>query len=154
MMMHEIESKANQALEKCNKLQEDLTALNNNLSSQINAVQKNVDALADSFGSPSDYLKTNSVLTKSNMPQEVLSQLVTGQTAQLFASTGEILLTKTKTTDFITVAYISERLNRPLIKDTEYSLTQVNNDVRIDLNPTLIASDANIYVQIMKVGAH
>ena len=47
---------------------------------------------------------------------------------------------------------MSERLNRVLIKDTEYTLTVVNNDIRVDLDSSLIASDANVYVQVLKVG--
>ena len=80
--------------------------------------------------------------------------MISGQQYDLFPSTDTIILSNTKITDFIIVTYISERMNRNLIKDTEYFLTQIDNDIRVDISGDLMASDANIYIQILKVGEH
>lgn len=80
--------------------------------------------------------------------------MISGQQYALFPSTDTIILSNTKITDFIIVTYISERMNRNLIKDTEYFLTQIDNDIRVDISGDLMASDANIYIQILKVGEH
>lgn len=152
MMVNEIETKANNALKQCNLLREDLTQLNNNTVSQLNALQNSINQFKNDIGSLSNYLKTDSVLTENNMPENVLNKLITEQVFQLYPTTQQIILNNTKITDFIIVTYISERLNRILIKDTEYSLTAVDKNVRLDLDSSLIASDANVYIQILKVG--
>lgn len=152
MMVNEIETKANNALKQCNLLREDLTQLNNNTVSQLNALQNSINQFKNDIGSLSNYLKTDSILTENNMPENVLNKLITEQVFQLYPTTQQIILNNTKITDFIIVTYISERLNRVLIKDTEYSLTAVDKNVRLDLDSSLIASDANVYIQILKVG--
>ena len=154
MMIHEIEAKANDALNKCSQLDLSIKTLNENIVHQINALQNNLDSLSNAFGSPDNYLKADSKLTVNNMPQEILDKIVIGQTAELYPTTEEIILTNTKTTDFIVVSYISDRFNRNLILNTEYALTQDENNVRVDLSSELIASDANVYIQVMKVGEH
>ena len=152
MMVHEIEDKANSALKQCEQLRTDLTSLNDNTVSQLNAIKDSITQFKADVGNLSDYLKKDSVLTSDNMPQEVLSKIISGQLSGLYPTTQQIILNNTKDTDFVIVSYVSERLNRVLIKDTEYTLTVVNNDIRVDLDSSLIASDANVYVQVLKVG--
>ena len=152
MMVHEIEDKANNALKQCEQLRTDLTSLNDNTVSQLNAIKDSITQFKADVGNLSDYLKKDSVLTSDNMPQEVLSKIISGQLSGLYPTTQQIILNNTKDTDFVIVSYVSERLNRVLIKDTEYTLTVVNNDIRVDLDSSLIASDANVYVQVLKVG--
>lgn len=152
MMVHEIENKTDTALSKCEELKQDVEELNNNVFNQLNAINQNLQDFIKDFGSPDDYLKTDSILKENNLPESLKDKLFIGQDAKLFASTEEIVLSNTKITDFIIVTYISERMNRNLIKDTEYVLTQIDNNIRIDLSGELMSSDANVYIQIMKIG--
>lgn len=152
MMMHEIEQKANTALTKCNELRHDLTELNNNTVSQIQALEHDLQDFIKAFGSPEDYLKTDSPILESNLPQSIKNKLIVGQETHLIPSTEPIVLNNIKMTDFITVTYISNTLNRNLIKDTEYAITQEDKNIRISITDEFMSSDANIYIQILKIG--
>lgn len=152
MMVHDIEDKADNALEQCKALRTDLTSLNDNTVYQLDAIKDIITQFKNDVGDLTNYLKKDSILTTANIPQNILNRLVSGQLSGLYPTTQQIILNNVKDTDFVVVSYISERLNRTLIKDTEYTLTTLNSDVRIDLDSGLIASDANIYVQVLKVG--
>lgn len=154
VMMHEIENKADQAISDCTQLKEDLSELNDNVYNQLESIEDNIQDHINLVGNLDDYLKTDSILTESNLPETVKNKMISGQQYALFPSTDTIILSNTKITDFIIVTYISERMNRNLIKDTEYFLTQIDNDIRVDISGDLMASDANIYIQILKVGEH
>lgn len=152
MMMHEIEAKAKQGLAECAQLRNDLAELNKNLTDQVNGVANQFGAMKASFGSPNDYVKKTDKIAVSSVPSDVMNNLVSDQISGTFPTTGAIMLGNTKPNDFIIVNYISPDMSRMLIKGAEYSLTAVGNDTRVDLQASLVSSNANISIVGFKIG--
>ena len=152
-MVRDIEAKADKGLKETAQLRTDLSTLNTNLGKDITAVKNQVSQLSTKFGSPANYVKKSDMLDYSKIPQQVKDKLMGSKIDATFSAKNAIVLPKTKLSDFFIVNYISANMNRVLIQGAEYTPTQVGSDVRIDLQPGLMVTGANVYIVGIKMGA-
>jgi hypothetical protein len=151
-MVHDIEDKADDALDKCAQLRTDLTNLNTNVATQFTAINSQVAAINSKVADLNIFVKKTDRLVMNNIPTTALAGMMAGSFNVVKSTTGDILLTDTKLSDFVLVFYVSATMNRILMRDMEYTTQTAGSDVRISLQPDLVSSGASLYITGIKFG--
>ena len=151
-MVKEIENTAKDAQKRVGVLENDFDVLNSNLSGRIISLEEKINRV-DAKIDYTPYMKKTDYIQESNLADELRSKLIKEEINQ-YLNTGkdELLLKDCLISDYIIVNYISENMNRILIKDLEYELIQDDNNIEIVLSPELIDNEAYIYVTGFKKG--
>ena len=91
-------------------------------------------------------------IKESQLATEVKNCMVAGQYSKEFSATETITINDVTQADFILVYYISPKLNKMLERGTDYSISALEKNIRIDLRPAYQMSGSTIYVQVLKIG--
>lgn len=148
----EIEEKADQALADIDNIRTDISTMDKNIQSKFKTVDNNIVDIVQQLSNQSNFVKKTDKLQKSNMPNEVLNNLVGGSFAEIRPAESITTLAGMKEKDFLLVFYVSEHQNRVLLKDIDYVLKEEGNNLLIILGSELVDSSSSIYLTGIKFG--
>lgn len=151
-MVHDIEDKADDALAKCDDLQNQLTTLNSGVYDQFTAMGNQIADLDSKVSDLSNFVRKTDKLLVNNMPAAVLAGAMIGSISEVKPTDGDILLPNVKITDLILINYVSAAMSRILMRGIEFTLETAGSDVRVSLHPDLVSSGANLYITGIKFG--
>lgn len=151
-MMHDIETKADDSLVKCEDLQEQITRLNSNVQDQFTAISSQIVGLNSKVADLKEFVKKTDKLVMDNVPDEIVAGSMASCINEVKPAAGDILVQNTKITDFILVFYATASASRILMRETEYVLQAEGSNVRISLHPDLVSTGATLYVTGIKFG--
>ena len=152
LLLKETEDAAKDAVRQCQILRADLTDTNGNIRQRFNEVQMHVDGIEGKLSILNQFIRKTDKIELSNLPKEIMSKLI--GTSISITSPADALITLQGCTkqDYLQVFYISDNMNRILIKDKEYSLQTDGSNLKLSLSPQLVSVAAHLYVTGFKIG--
>lgn len=148
-----IRENAAQAIAKSEKLEKDMASLQQNVAIKFNEMQKRIDELnAGVKVSVANCMSKNDTIGLANIASAIKNKLIGSPVEATMAATAISPIENCSTDDIIFVFYIDGTNSRVLIKDTEYSLQEEGNNLRIVLKDYLVKESAEIYVSGFRLG--
>lgn len=148
----EIEAKADQALKELDQVRQDMATMDESFDDKIQTVNNNITAIAKQLSEQSNFVKKTDKLGKSNMPNEVLNNVMAGSFAVTKPAESITTIEGMKETDFLLVFYASATQNRALLKDIDYVVQQEGKNLLVVLGSELVDESSSIYLTGIKFG--
>ena len=152
-LVDEIEKKAEDALIKCDDLQNQITNLNTNTAQNILALTNTINTVAIKASEVDQCLKKTDTIGLGNMDTNAKERMF-GSVINLVSTANAIIDVKNaQTNDFIMVMYTDGTSMKMLINNTDYTMANVDaNDMQIYLNSSLVSSSCSVYINGIHVG--
>lgn len=150
-MIHEIENIAKDAQERVGILEESFEKLQDNFTEKVTQLEKEIENIKD-FIKKNDFMKKTDPISMKNLPVEIQKNIIGKEINTTFAADGDIILEDVNETDYLNISYISAEMSRILMKDIDYLVIPDENNLIIELDPTLAVSEATVYVTGFKRG--
>lgn len=148
----EIEMKADQALDEIDDTNERIDILAENTRRDIQTVSGNIVTLSEKVGNMSNYYEKTEQIEVSSLP-EVSKEGTKRSLINIKASAGGVVTVEDASTDdYIAVHYISERMNRILIRNEDYAVHSSGGNLTVVLSSNLNDSAATVYVSGIRFG--
>lgn len=152
ILLEETENSAKEAVDQCATLRADLTDTNGNIRTRFNDVQTSVDAINGKLDVLNQFIKKTDKIDRSNLPADIIQKLFGHPIAVTIPAEAMSTIENVTLNDFIQVFYVSDSINRILIKDKEYILQADGPNLKLSLSDALISSVASLYVTGFKIG--
>jgi hypothetical protein len=152
-LLKETQMDVEEALKECKLLRQDLTQTNADFSNQFDGLCTEIDDIKAGISNTGDFLHKNDVLTAANLNDDIRKRLIGSRIEELMPTTAIVAIKNCTPNDFFQVHYVSETVNRILIRDTEYAAQTEGINMLISLQANLISKGASIYVTGFRLGA-
>lgn len=155
IMMEDIERKADEALIKCENLQQQINNMIINFNDKILTMQQTIQDMSNTLTSLPSYRETSDLIDITDLTNDVKDLLYKNNEILTFnAASGSLVLSNIKSTDVININYVSNNINRQLLNNTEYYINfdNINNIANISIVADLISSDATVIVNVIHFG--
>lgn len=152
VLLKETEDAAKDAVQQCKMLRVDLTGTNGNMRQRFNEVQMHVDGIEGRLNILNEFIRKTDKIELSNLPQTIMDKLFGRQISLSAPADALITLDGCSINDYLQVYYISENMNRILMKDREYSLQSDGDTLKLSLSPQLVSVAATLYITGFKIG--
>lgn len=148
-----IRNNAEKAMIKSERLEKELTALQQNISTKFNELEKRVDEVqAGVKATVSNYMRKTDLIGLPNVEATIKDKLIGSAIEETMPTTSIHPIINCDIDDIINVFYVDGVGSRVLIKDTEYVTQTEGKNLRIVLKDYLIKDSAEIYVSGFRLG--
>lgn len=152
-MMSEIESKADEGLEKCESLQTQVNNLSENAESRLEALERTVGTLQRTIDAlPDNYRKKVDKIALADCATDVKAKLVKSVGHYSFNATTNNSIPDCDTGDYVTIVCRNPDVSFFMEEGLHYSLSYGGGNAVINLEPEWVAPDNNLDVNIIRIG--
>lgn len=143
-----IEGKADSALEKCDDLQTQITNLKTNTAQNILALTNTINTVSIKANQVDSCMKKTDTVGLANIDQNIKKLLPASIINTLSIANAIIEVDNAQITDFISVSYMDGSTTKILVKDTDYTMANIDgsSNLQIYLNSSLVSTSNSVYV--------
>lgn len=152
-MMEEIESKANQGISDCEKLQMEITNLSGNMNDVLDSLKQRLDKAEARLKELEDVRTSDKKIEMNDLDADVRSSLVRSQGQYMFnASNTDNEIPDCTEKDCVFIICLNPDEVVPLIPGQDYTLSYENDQAAIDLESEWMSPDNNLFVNVIRIG--